>query len=288
MADINRIIGPVEEDPPSDSHSSLQTSTEDIHQGVHPHHHNGNDLIFGRLFDTALHGILILDGESGRVTNVNPFLSELLGYAQHELTGKSLWDTVPFKDIDVSQADLRKLLQHDSVHFEKLPLAGKDGRQIYVEFTSVSFLAEQKKYIQCKVQDITEKARIAEKLRESEEKYRNVVDNANDGIIIVQDGMLKLVNPRATLKMEYTAEELTTRPFLDFVHPDDRDFVTKLYINEFKGANDFDVAEFRVVDKSGNISTLEIRAIIIDWEGSPALLGFLRDITEQKAALENL
>jgi len=288
MADINRIIGPVEEDPPSDSHSCLQTSAEDMRQSVHPHHHNGNDLIFGRLFDTALHGIMILEGDSGRVTNVNPFLSELLGYAQHELTGKSLWDTVPFKDIDVSQADLRKLLRHDSVHFEKLPLAGRDGRQIHVEFTSVSFLAEQKKYIQCKVQDITEKALIAEKLRESEEKYRNVFDNALEGIIVVQDGILKLSNPRSSLKMEYTDEELTSRPFLDFVHQDDREFVKKLYLDELKGANDFDEAEFRVVDKSGNISTLEIRAIIIDWEGKPAILGFLRDITDKKTALENL
>jgi diguanylate cyclase (GGDEF)-like protein/PAS domain S-box-containing protein len=110
---------------------------------------------YRRLFETAKDGILILDAETGEVTDANPFIEELLGYPRSELLGKALWDLGPFKDIVASQAAFRRLQLQKYVRYEDLPLETKDGQRRQVEFVSNVYLAGEQTVIQCNVRDIT-------------------------------------------------------------------------------------------------------------------------------------
>ncbi len=77
---------------------------------------------YRRLFETAKDGILLLDAVSGQITDVNPFLTELLGYSYKEFIGKALWEIGPFKDIAASQTAFRELRQKKYIHYDELPL----------------------------------------------------------------------------------------------------------------------------------------------------------------------
>ena len=119
-------------------------------------------------------------------------------------------------------------------------------------------------------------------LRASKEKYRTLFENATDAIFIAQDEVLKFANPKTEDITEYPQEELAKVPFLDLIHPEDRDMVLENHIKRLKGQEVPSIYSFRVINRSGEELSVELSVVVIDWEGRPATLNFMRDITVQK------
>jgi PAS domain S-box-containing protein len=138
------------------------------------------------------------------------------------------------------------------------------------------------------VVDITERKEAEEKILESEEKYRLLVENASEAIVVAQDGWLKFVNPAMTNILGYSKEELFSKPFMEFIHPEDRNMVFQRHIKRLKGEELTHIYPFRIVTKDGEIKWLEINAVFITWDRKPATLNFLSDITERKRSEEVL
>jgi PAS domain S-box-containing protein len=129
------------------------------------------------------------------------------------------------------------------------------------------------------------KRRQAERaLRENEEKYRHLFENANESIFVAQDAKLVLANPMTTMMTGYSAEELTSRPFIEFIHPDDRGMVIDRHVRRFKGEEIPHTYSFRIIRKDGSIRWGNLSAVLISWDGKPATLNFLNDITDLKRA----
>ncbi len=124
-----------------------------------------SELSYRRLFETAKDGILILDVDTGRINDVNPFLIELLGFSHREMTGKTVGELSPFKDIESNQAMLERLQKDGYVRYENLPLETMDGRHIAVEFVSNVYQAGDTKVIQCNIRDITERKHAENEIR---------------------------------------------------------------------------------------------------------------------------
>jgi PAS domain S-box-containing protein len=123
-----------------------------------------SELRYRRLFETAKDGILILDAETGIVVDVNPFLTELLGYSHGDFVGKTLWELGFLKDAIASRDKFLELQRQEYVRYENLPLETADGRRIEVEFVSNVYLVDGEKVIQCNVRDITARRRAEETL----------------------------------------------------------------------------------------------------------------------------
>jgi diguanylate cyclase (GGDEF)-like protein/PAS domain S-box-containing protein len=110
---------------------------------------------YRRLFETAKDGILILDGDTGRITDVNPYLQDMLGYAKEELVGKALWEIGPVEHIAASQEAMRQLQHKEYIRFDDLPLETKGGDNKQVEFVSNVYQVNGWRVIQCNIRDIT-------------------------------------------------------------------------------------------------------------------------------------
>src|ERR1700686_1297810 len=126
---------------------------------------------YRRLFETAQDGILILDGHSGLITDVNPFLVKLLDYPREEFIGKALWDIGPFRNIEASKAAFRELQDKEYIRYDDLPLEARSGRRVNVEFVSNVYGVNGKSVIQCNIRDITARKRaqqVDEQLRQSQ------------------------------------------------------------------------------------------------------------------------
>lgn len=121
------------------------------------------------------------------------------------------------------------------------------------------------------------------KLRESEEKYRVLFDNAGQLIIVAQDGVIKLVNRKA-LEYGYKEEEIVGKPFLDFIHPDDRKMVWEKHQRRLKEESFQPTYEFRFIARDGSTRWVEITAVKIEWGGRPATLNYVSDVTGRVTA----
>lgn len=180
---------------------------------------------------------------------------------------------------------------------EPLLLFRASGLIIVVLFTSlIYFISSRQHFLSMAVKNQTKdlQKELAERkaaqvaLLDSEEMYRLVVENANEIIVIAQDGFLKFFNHKTIDVTGYSREELVLKPFIEIIHPDDKEKVAKNYMRRIKGDDIPEIYDFRIIDKKGRTKWLEINAVKITWMGKPATLNFLNDITERKDAEKEL
>lgn len=116
-----------------------------------------SEVRYRRVFETAKDGILILDAETGKILDVNPFLIELLGYSREQFIEKAIWEIGFFKDIAANRDKFMELQQKEYIRYENLPLETAKGQKINVEFVSNVYFENANKVIQCNIRDITKR-----------------------------------------------------------------------------------------------------------------------------------
>ncbi len=140
------------------------------------------------------------------------------------------------------------------------------------------------KQLEQRVQERTSDLTRANKaIQESELKYRQLVENANDAIFVVQDGRLVFFNDRTFEDLKYDREELVNFPFFELVHPDYRALVTEYYTKRLQRSPDIPATyEITALTKIREELTIQISSVLVDWNGKPAILVFGRDISDQR------
>lgn len=152
-----------------------------------------SELRYRRLFEAARDGILILNATTLKISDVNPFMHELLGYSRDEFLGKELWELGFFSDKEASKEAFKELQAKGYLRYEDLPLQTKGGKLQDVEFVSNVYDEDGREVIQCNIRDITDRKRVDEERRQllqSAQEARAEADMAND----VKDEFLALLS----------------------------------------------------------------------------------------------
>jgi PAS domain S-box-containing protein len=138
------------------------------------------------------------------------------------------------------------------------------------------------------VRDISRRKAQARALAESEAKYRKVVENANEGIMVTAEGRILYANPRALEQTGLDAATAQSRPFVDFIHPDDRERVIANHLKRLRGEDAENYYDFRVLRPDGSVRWLEISSVLFEWQERPATLVFLIDVTERRQVEQDM
>ena len=142
-----------------DGHKVIQCFIRDITQQKQAEDKLAlSELRYRSLFESAKDGILVLDAETGKIEEINPFLLDMLGFDEDELTEKAIWEVNFFKDIVTNKDKFLEIQQKKSEHYKEVPMETGDGRKINVEFISTVFSVENHKVIQCFIRDIDKKS----------------------------------------------------------------------------------------------------------------------------------
>ena len=240
-----------------------------------------------QLIDTANDAVVSIDDRS-IIVDWNRTAETMFGWSREEAVGRVLTDLiVPQQHREAHHRGLARFL-NDRSHrgilnrrVETTALA-RDGREFDIELSvwpvesadgTVTFSAF--------IRDISRRKRNEGVLRATQEKYRQVVENAYEGIVVTQDGQLKFANPRALELTRRTMEQAIATPFIEMVHPDDRARVYGNYLRRMRGEAVEPNYVFRAITPDGHLAWLQIAAVAIEWEGRPATLNFLTDVSER-------
>ncbi|MEW6262298.1 MAG: PAS domain S-box protein [Thermodesulfobacteriota bacterium] len=136
--------------------------------------------------------------------------------------------------------------------------------------------------------DVTEEKKFQQALKESEEKYRLIIENVREGICVFQEEKIRFINKSGVEWSGYSLAEMMERPFVDFLHPEDRLLALERHWARQKEEDLPQNYLLRFMAKTGEIKWLEVSGVKVEWEGRPAVLVFLADVTERQRAEEKL
>lgn len=243
-----------------------------------------SERLYRTLFDCAADSIFVHD-LPGRFLDVNQAACNKLGYSKEEFLTMSPADIDSGEFKHLVPARTEELMRKGQAVFETAHVA-KDGRTIPIEISSTIVDYDGKDAVLSFARDVTERKTAEEALRDSEERYRRLVENANEAIFVVQDGAFKFVNTRCAEISGYTLDELSSMSFTDLIFRDDRDEVLTRHRDRLNGNYSPWAYSFRFVDKNGHMKWVHMNSVGISWDRRPAALCCVSDITDMKRAEE--
>jgi len=181
-----------------------------------------SDIRYRRLFESSKDGILVLDGDTAEITDVNPYMVEMLGYNYDELLGKKFYEVSPFKESEKTQTLIGELRTEGYIRYEHLSFKTKQKKPIDVEFVSNAYSVDGKKVIQCNLRDITGRKRAEEALGRSETKFHELFNDAPVGYFECDNrGRITSVNRTELEMLGYSLGEMVGQSAWRFVVEED-------------------------------------------------------------------
>jgi PAS domain S-box-containing protein len=236
------------------------------------------------LFEHAAEGILVVEVKTRKFRYANPAICNMLGYSEDELTRMGIEDLHTEEDLPHVLREFKAMTQGEKRLAQNIPCVRKDGSKIYVNINSTQVLIDG---IQCNVgffQDITQRVKTEEALRESEEKYRNILESIEEGYFEVDlAGSLTFVNDAACKMIGYEQDEIIGMNNREYTSPETAKKMYQVFNTVNRTGQPATVANFEVVAKDGTIRNLELSASLMRGpEQNPiGFRGIIRDATER-------
>ncbi len=242
-----------------------------------------SEIKYKNLIKKATDGIIIT--QKGKFVLVNPTFCEMIGYSEKELIGMGFFDMVSEEDrnymIDIHSRRMKG---------ENFPLIynakgiKKDKSIIYFELNSTTITYNNEPAAFIILRDQSLKIHAEQAIRESEEKYKALVEKANDGIVILQDGYVRFINQMMAKILGYDADSMINTPFLDYLADNEKEKILSYYKQRQEGKDISAIYETLLVDKWGKNKPVEFNNSIINFNGKIATQTYIRDISERKKA----
>ena len=245
---------------------------------------------YRNIFENAVEGIFQTTLE-GRLLSANPALAQMFGCESPEELIHSVSDigTQIYLNPD-RRIDLMEILKREGVaHNFEFEAKRRDGTSKWASINAriIKDPKDRMLYIEGTMEDITDRKKMEKALLESEERYRTAIENSNDGVVITLFNEHLYVNRRYVEMFGYESpEELIGKPLSATVHPDDLDRVTNLSRRRQLGETIQSSYEFKAGRKDGSIFYAEASVARIMYQGRPASLAYIRDITQRRTAEE--
>ncbi|MBL8516966.1 MAG: PAS domain S-box protein [Betaproteobacteria bacterium] len=251
-----------------------------------------SEQIFERLLDSSNDAVVAMDA-AGLTMGWNRSAEAMFGWKASEVLGRRLSDfLIPPEHRDAHEVGRRRVLSggESKVLNRRIEMEAMraDGTRVPIELSIWPVHLETQMVFGAFVRDITARKQTQAALQRSEQRLRHVLDHVDVGILVVQGGKIVFSNPRTEALTGRTATEIRDTPFTEFIHVDDREMVMSNYAKRIRGEQLDRRYSFRIAHRAGHTVWVDLSAVVIDWDGAPATLSFVADITDRKMLEDQL
>jgi PAS domain S-box-containing protein len=240
---------------------------------------------YGALFTNNNSVSLLIDPDNGRIIDANDAAVQYYGYSRDQLLSMAIFNLNRLPE-DIVVRNLKRAKDEKEKHFFSTHYR-VDGEKRFVEIYSGPIRGQGKPLFYSIIHDITDRKQAEKALNESEERYRTLVDQLPDYVIVHRDGILLYVNPAAASRLGYTADKLVGKMLLPFIGPEYQDTVREAITLRMAG-EEVPAYEMKIKANDGTYRTVLTNGARINFEGMPASLNVLSDITTIKQAEETI
>lgn len=241
---------------------------------------------YKNLVENMNEGLSVID-EQNIITFVNSKFCQMLGYRLDEVVGKHVYNFFDSKNLEILKQELANRPKGISSQFE-MSWTAKSGRQVPTFMSGAPFFDAEGIYrgAYATVLNFTERKKMELDLRQSEERYRTLVDLALVGIAIHQNERYVFANKELANMLGYTQEEIIDLPIAETIHPDERDRVVARAQRREAGGNEPITYEVQLLKKDGSTVYALISNAVMDYKDQPAVLMSVVNITDTKVRKE--
>ena len=239
-------------------------------------------------FENAPLGMTLV-GKDFRFLHVNRAFCEMLGYREEELAGK------PYQDITHPEDLPRNIVLDEEVKKGKgfqmqKRYIHKDRHIVWVNLTVQTILDAQGNllYSMGMAEDITERKKVEVTLRESEERYRRLVELSPEALLVHSEGKVLYMNPSGLKMLGTTLEEMEGNPTTELLHPDSRSKALERAHLILEKGQSTDWTEMRMTRRNGELFDAETKGAFLLYGGKPSVMTMIRDVTDRKKAEKTL
>jgi PAS domain S-box-containing protein len=225
-----------------------------------------------------MHEGILESASDGRIVYANRGACILAGLPEEDMLGRHFHNLFAKDDRERLWELFRTGRETAKQAFEKHPLT-LNG---YLVTTAMHPIPGCDAKVIVILNNVSEQKRAEKALKKSEEQYRLLFENANDAIFVMQGGLIKFPNRRAVELFGIGSGNRSEVAFLDRVHPEERNSVNEKYQRALEGEEFPGGYSFRIVNPAHEELWVELNAVPIRWEEKPAMLNFLRDVTEKR------
>ncbi|MFP4051457.1 MAG: PAS domain S-box protein [Thermoplasmata archaeon] len=234
----------------------------------------------------------MLQAEDREVLLVNNIWTEITGYEEDDIDHISDWTEKAYGEKkDLVESEIETLFdKEDRVNEGVYTVTTKSGNERKWDFSTspLGKLPDGRRLILSMANDITDRKETEDALRESEKKYQAITEKSHDAIFVTDEDKILFANDSTSELTGYCKEELLDKNWLELLHPEDREKILKIDRQGRKGEEVPTRYEARILTKEGDVRYGDFRVAPIEYEGKLAILGTIRDITEQKEKEDEL
>jgi PAS domain S-box-containing protein len=238
------------------------------------------------IFNSITDMVFVLDG-SGNIIEANDMLCRRLGHRREDIIGRNV-ASLHGSEHSLDAGRLVAAIADGKQNRFTMTVKGHGGKTMQTETTISKGTWNGRECLIGSTRDITERMMADAQRRQSEEKFRLLVENAGEAVAVVQDGAIRYVNDSACKITGYAREDLMGLTVSDLACPEERESVAIGYSARQNGMAMPMQYTGRMVAKDGNIRVVDVKSAIVDWEGRPAVFSLYSDITDSRRKEEAL
>lgn len=244
-----------------------------------------------RMVTESASDVIVTIDEESTIHFINPAAEKVFGYEPDELIGEKLFILMPERLRDEHTRGMKRYISTSERTFSwqgvELPAVHRDGRDLRIEVTFGEIKSQGKRFFTGVIRDITERKLTDEALRQSEEKYRTILETIEEGYYEIDiDGNFTFVNDAMAISFQYSKDELIGLNYRLYTRAESASTAYRAFKQVFMTGEPVSNLEFEVIRKDGTIMNSEISvALIKDSAGTPVgFRGVVRDVTKRTQA----